>query len=228
MFIVGTDTGIGKTVVSAGIVCHLKSIGCNTVYYKPVSSNTSDNISGDAHFVHAFSGIKTVVSYAFKTAVSPHLAAQQEGITIDIEKICETFHHLQSRYDYIICEGAGGLAVPLLSDGSVLIRDLVKMFNIPILIVAQANVGTLNHTTLTVEYAQNAGLDIEGIIINNYDENILAHKDNLKMISKLTNVPILATVPKIDGIDVDNYSFGTLEKDFPTLETLWTNNKKKI
>lgn len=221
IFIIGTDTDVGKTVVSAGLMHLLRKNNYNACYFKPVLSGALDDFSGlipgDTRFVKTVAQLEesldTMTPYQFRTPVSPHLASQIEDTPIQVSVIKDRYHNLCKKYPYMLVEGAGGLAVPLTEDGYML-YSLVQDLDLPVIIVARAGLGTINHTVLTVRYAQSLGIKVKGIIINGYDATNICHPDNKKTIEKLTKLPILGLVPSLVGVDVEKLQWGTLKEWF--------------
>lgn len=219
IFIIGTDTGVGKTVVSAALVSRLRWDGECAGYFKPVLSGAGFKdgslIPGDALFVKALSGLtednSNLAPCLFPNPVSPHLAAEMVGRSVEIEVIKEKYHDLNDKYDYLVVEGCGGLAVPLTRDGYML-YDLVKELDLGCLVVAGAALGTINHTLLTVRYGQSLNIRVKGIIINGYTGGI-CEDDNIRMIEKLAGLPIIAVIPKIQGVDVERLQFGAIREE---------------
>ncbi|ADG81299.1 dethiobiotin synthase [Thermincola potens] len=145
--------------------------------------------------------------------LAPNLAAELSQVSIEIDKIKEDFVSLCVKYQIVIVEGAGGLFVPL-KGTSFLLPDLIKEFNLPVIIVARPDLGTINHTVLTVRCAKQLGLKIKGIIYNGFDINnlTLSEKTNPEIIEKMTNIPTLGKIPKGKDIDIDTCQIGnTLE-----------------
>lgn len=196
IFITATGTDIGKTYISALIVKKLREIGLNCGYYKPALSG--DSYPNDCEYVLKVAGIKNpakdYVSYIFKPAVSPHLASQIENNPIQLEKIQSDYNRIKSEYDYLLVEGAGGIVCPF--GENLLLPDIIKALKLNIIIVASATLGTINSCVLTAEYAQNHGININGIILNNYDETDFMQVDNKNMVEKLTGIPVIATIKK--------------------------------
>lgn len=221
IFITGTDTDAGKTVVTAGLMYLLRKEGYNSCYFKSALSGAVENgnelIPGDTRFVKTVSGLKedinVITPYIFKIPVSPHLAARLENNPIDIDVIKEKFINLKNKYDYIVAEGSGGLIVPITEEGYMM-YDLIKDLKMDVIVVARAGLGTINHTVLTVKYAQSLGIDVKGIIINGYEKPNICHDDNIKTIQKLTNVPVLAVIPKMENIDVEKSEIGNMKEEF--------------
>ena len=206
IFITATGTDIGKTYVSALIIKKMREMGFDCGYFKPVLSGVEE-IDGkltvsDCNYVIKTANIPTsaneCVSYWWKEAVSPHLAAKRQNQEIDISKIKKDFENAKNKYDYLLVEGAGGITCPLnLENGEkYLLKDLIKEFNTSIIIVADGGLGTINSILLTVEYARNNGINIKGIILNNFEPNNFMHQDNLKQVEYLTGVKVVATVEK--------------------------------
>lgn len=212
IFIIGTDTDVGKTIVTAGIMNVLRSNGYNATYFKAALSGAleinEEVVPGDTNIVSEVSGLKeyyeNITPYVYKTAVSPHLAAQIENKKIDIEVIKEKYNYLKEKYDYIIAEGSGGIVCPLIYENERIysLENLIKDLNMDVIIVTRSGLGTINHTVLTVKYLQNIGVNIRGIIANNYENNLLCN-DNIKMIEKITKIPIIAKFPKIKDLEED-------------------------
>lgn len=201
IFITATGTDVGKTYVSALIVKTLRKQGINCGYYKPALSG--DVYPNDCEYVLKTAGIEKdandYVSYKFKPALSPHLASQIENNPIKLEKIKTDFERIKSEFDYLLVEGAGGIICPFGED--LLLPDVIKALGFDIIIVASSALGTINSTVLTVEYAKNHGINVKGIILNNYDETDIMQVDNKKMVEKLTGVKVLATV-KTDAAEI--------------------------
>jgi len=206
IFITATGTDIGKTYVSALIIKQMRAEGLNCGYYKPVLSGVSEKdgklTESDCNYVINTAKIPASaddsVSYWWKEAVSPHLASERAGVNIDIEKIKKDFAKKQQQYDYLLIEGAGGITCPLkLQNGEkYLMKDLIRDLGVNIIIVADGGLGTINSTLLTVEYAKQNNINIEGIILNNFNPDNFMHQDNLRQVEYLTGVKVISTVQK--------------------------------
>lgn len=214
VFIIATGTDVGKTYVSGLLVKKMRELGYSCGYYKPVLSGLEEVngkfTPGDVDFVLKTANISAdpydFVSFAFKPAFSPHLAARYENTSVDVDKIKSDFIRIKNHYDYLVVEGAGGIVCPfkLENDDIILLPDVVKLLGMDILLVAPAGLGTINSTVLTVHYAQNFGLKVRGIIFNNFDEKNVIHRDNLNAVHKLTGVNIVSTVKKFaDSIMIE-------------------------
>ncbi|MBI3354284.1 MAG: dethiobiotin synthase [Nitrospirae bacterium] len=212
IFITGTDTGVGKTIVAGGLACALMREGLDIGVMKPIQTGcvvkkNGNLIAPDTEFLIRMSGVKDkinlVTPYCFKEPLAPSAAAEAEGNEIDIEKIISAYNLLTEMHDSIIVEGAGGILVPIWKD--FLFIDIIKRLSIPIIIVARMGLGTINHTLMTVRCARSAGIEIIGIIFN-HTNNIkdgIAEKTNPNIIKRLCNIPILGIIPFIDKLKTE-------------------------
>ncbi len=204
LFITGTGTDVGKTYVSALIVKKMREQGFDCGYFKPVLSGVTELnghlVDSDANYVTQFADIPMTanecVSSWWTEAVSPHLAAKKHNQEINIDKIKYDFSRLNKKFDYLLIEGAGGITCPIRvnKDEKYLLKDLIWELGLSVIIVADAGLGTINSTLLTVDYANSNGIEVEGIILNNYESNNYMHWDNLEQIEDLTGVNVVATV----------------------------------
>lgn len=208
IFITGTDTGVGKTIVSAVLLRLLKSAGVNAVYMKPVQTGCRRHgkklIAPDLKLVCSLLGInppekerRLMAPYCFRRACSPHLAAALEKRNIRLSKIIRSFDEMKRRHNFIIVEGAGGILTPLSRQSSML--DLMKALALPVLVVARPGLGTLNHSLLTLRELRRAKLNITGVVLNysNNARKTIIEKDNRANIEKLGHVRVIAELPYI-------------------------------
>ncbi len=202
LFVTGTDTGVGKTFITAGIAASMLNEGATVGVYKPVQTGASRDknknfIADDIEFIKKIApNVKTKCSYILEIPAAPSVAADIVDVTIEKDVIKKDFEELKKSCDITIVEGAGGLMTPFGKD--FLAADIAKMLNLPIVIVARADLGTINHTLLTVEYAKKKGLKIAGIIINNYPEgtNDVAIRTAPMIIQRFAQADFLDIVPK--------------------------------
>jgi dethiobiotin synthetase len=203
IFITGTDTGVGKTFVAAGLINTLKRLGLNVCPMKPVETGCGFRkgrlVPEDSlklvKSAQIDDPLDIINPYRFRHPLAPAVAAQLEGAVIKKGKIFSAYKKLSSKYDITIIEGAGGIMVPLRR--RYLFLDLIKDLAVPVLIVSRPGLGTINHTLLTIEAARNRGIDIIGVIINCPDvmRRDVSAKTNPRLINELTGVPILGIVP---------------------------------
>lgn len=218
IFITGTDTNVGKTVIAAGLVGALKAKGINVGVMKPIQTGGINKnnklISEDLLILLKASKIKEDTSllnpYCFSYPAAPNLSSKLVKKKILINKIKKTYLTLQKKYEFMVVEGIGGLMVPI--KNNYLVTDLIKDLNLPLLIVARASLGTINHTLLTIKCAQINALKILGIIINNptLSKNTLVERTNPKIIEKITKIPVLAVIPFDKKINFKKLQLGKI------------------
>lgn len=204
IFITGTDTDIGKTFVTLGLSLLTQNEGLKTGVIKPFQSgaeveNSTDLNEVDINFIKKYSnGINTKTTYLLKAPAAPSVASKIDNKKIDLDFAKKDIENFSKHNDITFIEGSGGLCVPI--NDKYLISDFVKILNIPTIIVTRSNLGTINHTILTVEYAKKIGINIIGIIINKYPlkTNDLSIIHLKKELEKHCNSKILGTIPEID------------------------------
>jgi dethiobiotin synthetase len=194
--------------VAAGITAVWRRWGLPAGYFKPVQSGCPEDngrlIPTDARFARDLAGLseplELLTPITLHLPLAPGVAAAREGVAVDLERIARARVELASRYDLLVTEGAGGLYVPL-RDNDFLVLDMARWFRLPVIVVARAGLGTINHTVLTVKAAQQAGVPVAGVVINRYPEKpSLAEETNPEVIGALTDTPILGKVPDIPEI----------------------------
>ena len=202
IFITGTDTGVGKTVVTASLARLLHRRGVRVGVMKPVTSGChlvdGHYVSEDAELLAWAAGSHhashDMAPYLLREPLAPSVAAARDGITIEFDVIANAYARLAAHHDVVLVEGAGGLMVPLA--GNLLVADLVTRLKIPLFVVARPTLGTVNHTVLTCRMAQNHGIDLRGVIVNNYpQEPDPAEKSAPRLIEELCGVPLLGILP---------------------------------
>ena len=164
IFVTGTDTDVGKTVIAAGLTAALRRRGVGAVYFKPMQSGCPEEagelVPTDARFARELAGLdeplRLLTPIALRLPLAPGVAAAREGVAVDLERIAAAIWELSRRYEFFVVEGAGGLYVPLIGN-DFLVLDLVRWLKLPLLVVARAGLGTINHTALTVMAARQAG-----------------------------------------------------------------------
>jgi dethiobiotin synthetase len=214
IFVTGTDTGVGKTVVSAALAWTLKQSGKRVVVMKPVQTGTDSGGLMDIEFVQRVIGVDypldEVCPYRFPHPLAPLVASSLIGERIDLGRIRSAFHGLSSTHETVIVEGAGGLLVPI-TEGY-LMSDLASDLKLHIIVVVRPGLGTLNHTLLTLESARTRGLKVLGIVINRFPPDPgLAERTNPGLIAKMTGEPILGVLPLDPEISVEEGKIGRLK-----------------
>lgn len=205
IFVTGTNTDVGKTYISALITKTLLHAGLRAGYYKAALSGAvpaSDGrlLPGDVREVQRLSGLADtqapMVSYLYENPLSPHLASRIEGNPLQRDRVYKDFQQAKENCDFLTMEGSGGIVCPLRWDAQekILLADLVAYLQLPVLLVAEAGLGTINATVLTIEYIKSRRLPIKGIILNNFHAGTVMDEDNKEMIEALTAVPVLDVV----------------------------------
>jgi len=203
-FITGTDTGVGKTLIAGAIARALSLQGRRVGVMKPFESGCRRNgdtlVPADALYLRNMAGsqddLALICPYAFERPLAPGVAARLEHVSISLEKVQEIYSQLSAQHDIMLVEGAGGLMVPISEEQ--LIIDVVRLLQLPLIIVARSALGTINHTLLTVREAQRAGIRVCGIILNKVSpEPDEAEATNPEVIRKFSSVPLLGQVPYI-------------------------------
>ena len=206
LFITGTDTGVGKTVVAGAIAAYLREQGKSVGVMKPAETGCREKggelVPADAALLKKISGtadtLELICPYRFAEPLAPAVAAKRAGMKIDVRRIKKNFADIASRHDVTIVEGAGGLMVPL--SGKYLYLDLAEELGLPLVIVGRAGLGTINHTLLTVMAARSRNIEISAIILNqNYRAGGIAEETNPAAVKELSGVSRVLTLPYMPG-----------------------------
>jgi dethiobiotin synthetase len=186
LFVTGTDTGVGKTLLSALLVAAL-----NRKYWKPIQTGACEG--RDRETVMKWAGIAPdqtyPESYIFNPPVSPHLAAEQTGTVIDLRRI-----RRPASDGALIIEGAGGILAPISDDA--FMSDLIRHLSVPVIVAARTALGTINHTLLTVAAIRNAQLDLRGVVMIGKE-----NRDNIRAVERYGSVPVIGSIPWLETID---------------------------
>jgi dethiobiotin synthetase len=201
VFVTGTDTGAGKTLVACGIIRVLRGTGRRVAAMKPVASGCEQTatglISDDAARLAVASGLEAPIDlvnpYRFLPAIAPHLAAAQDGVRIDLQRIAAAFGALSGLADCVVVEGVGGLRVPLNETEDV--ADLVRLLRLPVVLVVGMRLGCLNHALLTAEAIDRRALRWCGWVANHVDPDMAASDDNVETLTRRLGVPLLGRTP---------------------------------
>lgn len=204
-FITGTDTGVGKTFVTAGIASALFRAGVNVGVMKPVETGcplvNGAPVPEDALLLKraANSGdaLDMINQYRFHMPLAPSIASRLEGAVIDFVKIERCFNDLKRSHDVVLVEGAGGLMTPLTDEKTV--SDLASALGAPLIVVIGSKLGAINHTLLTIETARSLQLNVTGVILNHpYEARKtpdISRDYNCEEIERFLEMPTLGVVP---------------------------------
>lgn len=216
LFITGTDTGVGKTLVTGGIASILKEQGLKVGVFKPVASGCRNEagrlISTDAEFLAKCAEmnppLEIVTPVCYETPAAPITCADLEGRAVNYETIAAAYRHLCQSCDIVLVEGIGGALVPL--DERHTILDLAVEFDLPMVIVARAGLGTINHSLLTIASVRNAGLPVAGIVISGYSaaEASIAEQTAPEAICRFSQTNLLAVIPRDEESSVEDGRLG--------------------
>lgn len=203
IFVTGTSTEVGKTVVAAAIARALAADGERVAVFKPAVTGLDEGVETDHELLRRAAGSgqsdEEIAPYRYGPPASPHLAAALAGEEIDPGRLLAAAAAAAEGADAIVCEGVGGLLVPL-SPGY-LVRDLAAELGYPVVIVASPGLGTINHTLLTIEAARAVGLEVKAVVLNPWPpEPTEIELSNRKTIAEIGGVEVL-TFPQVDLAD---------------------------
>jgi dethiobiotin synthetase len=201
VFVTGTDTGVGKTLISSALVAALAGLGFKTAGLKPVSAGcvrTDEGwLSEDVVALRAAANValplEVINPYAFEPPLAPHIAAAQAGVTIDFGVILETIRYASTMAECLVVEGVGGFRVPLNAHEDT--ADLAVALDLPVVLVVGMRLGCLSHALLTAESIQARGLRLAGWVANGVDPDMQAQAENLVALKARLPVPCLGYIP---------------------------------
>lgn len=204
-FITGTDTGVGKTIVSGALIRAIIHMGLPVGAMKPVETGCARGSNGvliptDGAFLMEMAGMDTatlseVTPCRYETALSPLSASEIEERPVDLDAIRAGFHALSASHEVMVVEGVGGIKVPI-TEGY-FVSDMAVEMGLPLVIVASPWLGTINHTLLTLSEAQRVGLEVAGIIVNypSPARGGMDERTNPWMLGRLSKVPLIGVLP---------------------------------
>ncbi|MBH0203226.1 MAG: dethiobiotin synthase [Nitrospira sp.] len=209
IFITGTDTGAGKTLITAALALHLKKQGLTVGVMKPIETGTSPSREAQSDAARLRSIIESdeplgaIRPYAFELPVAPLAAAQKEGQTINLETVRKVYRLLSSRYDAMLVEGVGGVRVPITP--KITVADLIKSLHLPVVVVGRSGLGGINHALLTIEALQRSRIPILALVLNQTESARsavarLQQRTTLEILRKQAGVPVLGPLPYEPGM----------------------------
>jgi len=212
LFVTGTDTGVGKTVISGSLVRRLVLMGCSVGVMKPVETGVQpDSMEGsDAGRLMAAANVEDrldlVCPYRFQAPIAPQAAARLEGRDIDLRQILRRYERLVAGHTVVIVEGAGGLLVPVGQDWSM--RDLITKLGLPVLLVGRAGLGGINHALLTLESLDRVGIETVAVVLNETRASTTSIEkeqvaSTVVLLRERAGVPVLGPLPYQVGLDHD-------------------------
>ena len=218
-FVTGTDTGIGKTVVSAALLHGLGRLGLSAVGMKPVASGCEPTPAGlrnaDALALQSASAADTpyadVNPYTFEPPIAPHIAAAEVGVEIRIDHIVDTARRLAGPFDAIVVEGVGGWLVPF--GAGVTVADLARELDLPVVLVVGMRLGCLNHALLSAQSVRACGCRLAGWVANTVEPDCARLQDNIATLQRCLEAPLLGTVPNLPVPDPGRAAADHLDLD---------------
>jgi len=197
IFITGTDTGVGKTHVTALILAELRRRGVRAAAFKPIACGIGGRRDAEiyAAIMNHEQPLDVINPVYLRHPLAPSVAAKIERKRIDLGLILRVYRQLAAEYEVVLVEGAGGLMVPIRDD--YFVGDLAKKLKLPVLVVARLGLGTINHSLLTMRAARSMRLDVRGIVLNDTvgGRRTLAARTNIKAVPELCATPLLSVVP---------------------------------
>ncbi len=201
LFITGTDTEVGKTLVACGFLHAYRRAGLRVAGMKPVAAGCYETPDGwkneDVEALRAAANVDApmdeVNPYRFVEAIAPHVAAARASVAMDLEVIRERFDSLQQRSDAVVVEGAGGFLVPLGDRDD--FSDLAQRLGLPVVLTVGMRLGCINHALLTQEAILARGLEFAGWVANSIDPSMSVFEDNLATLQARLRAPLLGVVP---------------------------------
>ena len=189
--VTGTDTGVGKTYVTSGVLRFSRSTGIDCVGMKPICTGDNDDVRQLLEACGSCEPEYLINPVWYRAPVAPYTASIIEDRLIDLDAIRDAFKQLATRHSHVLVEGAGGIAVPILAHYD--FRDLAQDLGLNVIIVAANRLGVLNHTRLTIEAVRAAGLTCSLIVLNCVqEESDIPQTTNLSVLEDLVTVPVLA------------------------------------
>ena len=202
VFVTGTDTGVGKTLVSGALIQALRARGVDLMPMKPIAAG-AESIDGqweneDSVALIEAAGcspslLRDVTPVLLRQPMAPHVAAAREGRRISLEPILEAYERLREAGAFIVAEGVGGFMVPL--DQGLDTVDLARALDLPLVLVVGLRLGCLNHALLTVAAIDAAGLSLAGWIANEVDPNMAVPDENVAALVERIHAPLLGRLP---------------------------------
>jgi dethiobiotin synthetase len=217
LFITGTDTEVGKTVVTAGLLRALRRRGVDAVSMKPVQTGAvalkGTLTAPDLEYHHHAAGLEPdesehalMAPYLYEAACSPHLAGRMAGESPKVPRILEAAQSLAAKHELLLVEGAGGVYAPLNESATML--DLMQALGLPVVLVARRGLGTINHSLLSIRAIEAAGLPLLGVVFNEVGpgEEDFIKKDNPNAVATFGKVEVLGNVDYLENIEAEPQS----------------------
>jgi len=203
-FITGTDTEVGKTLVSGAIILKMREQGINTLGYKPVAAGTYQDHDGkilneDLETLRLASQLEpdqlVLCPYVFEMPIAPHIASEKLGINLDLQIMMNAYEQIRNQAEAVVVEGAGGFLVPINATEN--LGDLALKLDLPIIMVVGMRLGCINHALLTEEVIRSRQLKVAGWIANTLSSEMPSLKENIKYLQGKLKAPLLGVIPSL-------------------------------
>jgi dethiobiotin synthetase len=206
VFVTGTDTGVGKTLITAALASHFTSKGLKVGVMKPIETGVEkpQGLGNDAELLRwaceSTDPDELISPYRYTQPLAPCQAASMSQRPVDVDRIAKAYEEIRRNKDFVLVEGAGGLMVPI--RGGYIMADLARQLNMPLLVVTHPRLGTLNHTLLTTFAARAMELEISGYLVNQMPKDPGdAEKQAPHLLSSLASADLLGVLPEVEGSD---------------------------
>ncbi|MBW2578484.1 MAG: dethiobiotin synthase [Deltaproteobacteria bacterium] len=224
IFVTGTDTGVGKTVVSRALIAAFRKTGMKVGAMKPIETGVGEAGPLDAIAMREAAGIEdpleTICPQQFALPAAPNVAARAENREVDLDSIDAAYERVTTGRDFVIVEGAGGLLVPIRDEMTM--AELGRRLGLPLLIVARAGLGTINHTSLTLDVAASKNLTVLGVVISHVEGALTdADTSNLLGLKEILGDRLLGEIPPLapgESAPADAINFDALTQRLDALK----------
>lgn len=202
-FVTGTDTEVGKTLVSGALILKLRELGRNAIGFKPVVAGTyqgqnGEYINEDIETLRVASNLpqtQSICPFVLDAPAAPHIVAKANGIELNVNKLLESFTGIQNENDFVVVEGAGGFIVPLNDHES--LADFAQKIDLPIIVVVGMKLGCLNHALLTIEAIKTRKMKIAGWVANALAQEMSLLNENIQSLQDRIDAPFLGMIPTL-------------------------------
>ena len=202
-FVTGTDTEVGKTLVSGALILKLRELGRNAIGFKPVVAGTyqgqnGEYINEDIETLLVASNLaqtESICPFVLDKPAAPHIVAKANGIELNVNKLLESFTGIQNENDFVVVEGAGGFIVPLNDHES--LADFAQKIDLPIIVVVGMKLGCLNHALLTIEAIKTRKMKIAGWVANALAQEMSLLNENIQSLQDRIDAPFLGMIPTL-------------------------------
>lgn len=207
-FVTGTDTSVGKTIITAGLARIVSNLQIDVGVMKPFLAGEEQGSTNDTNFLANAARVSDsedlLTPEVFSIPASPYTGWKKLGVKGNVSKVIDSFKTLSEKHDLMLVEGIGGIMTPLLKDYFLI--NLIKEMKLDVIIIITNKLGTVNHSIMTVKMCELYHIPISGIIINNLDSEGYVSSELKNDIQELTSQKVLGIVPRLDDLTIENIS----------------------